>query len=148
MVSTHWWGTAIAVGDQASLSPDLDELFDANVPVVGPSQPLTVSLRGAMVHETLDTNKTNDLIIVTTVQLGDTPPVPRVHFAQNDVKPGWQGDFLDAIVVTVSALPVEWRRLTVRTQIYDLDHVSAASVTQFGNAIALVSGLPHWQRLS
>lgn len=85
---------------------------------------MTVSLRGVMFQPPpMDKDGKNDPIIVTTNQFGASAPMPRLHFMKNDVPLGWQGAFFDDTILAVSDLRPEWRKLTLRVQVYDLDRI-------------------------
>jgi hypothetical protein len=74
-------------------------------------------------------------MIVTTTQWGAEPPVQRLHFMQDNVEPGWQGDFFDDIVLSVNDLNTDRnKRLTLRIQVYDMDRFDVGLVTAVAGA--------------
>jgi hypothetical protein len=103
---------------------------------------MTIRVRGAMVLEDyeLTPRDRNDLMIVTTTQFGAEPPVQRLHFMQDNVEPGWQGDFFDDIVLAINGLKTETkRRLSLRIQVYDMDRYDAGLVTAVSGAAQSVA---------
>jgi hypothetical protein len=124
MALANWWGAPRHIGSHCRLSARLDKPFDYGVPVFEASQQMTVSLRGVMFQPPpMDRDGKNDPIIVTTNQFGASAPMSRLHFMKNDVPLGWQGAFFDDTILAVSDLRPEWRKLTLRVQVYDLDRI-------------------------
>ena len=105
-------------------------------------------------HETYEWRPKDkvDLMIVTTTQFGAEPPVQRLHFMQDNVEPGWQGDFFDDVVVAVNGLNTEDRkRLTLHIQVYDMDRFDASLITAVAGAsqsvaVAFPNSRPMWRR--
>jgi hypothetical protein len=96
--------------------------------VFSSADPLTVRLRGVMTTETreLFLKGQNDLIIVSKFQIGDEPPVERLHFMQDDVPLGWHDDFFDDIILSTRDFTGD--RLTLRLQVYDVDSLNRGLV--------------------
>jgi hypothetical protein len=118
-----WYGSDFGASGLASLT----ETF-GDGGVFGAAQPLTVRLRGAMIGEDLDWGPFggNDLLIVTKFQIGDEPPVERLLFMESDTEPGWHDDFFNDVVLSTGDFTGE--RLTLRLQVYDVDHVDRGFV--------------------
>ncbi len=139
MALIHWWGAPRHIGSQIRLSSRLDELLEPAEHVFEASQQMKVSLRGVMFQPPpLDKNGRNDAIIVTTNQFGTSAPMPRLHFMKDNVPMGWQGDFFDDTILAVSDLRPEWRKLTIRVQVYDLDQIPTELFKKVG-ALAATS---------
>ncbi|NYT01664.1 MAG: hypothetical protein GKC10_02760 [Methanosarcinales archaeon] len=85
------------------------------------ADPLTISLRGAMIREKKDLFSQNDLAIMTTFQFGKEPPVQKLHYMCKNVKCGWQGDFFNDIILSIRDFKDLDSGLALRTQIYDMD---------------------------
>jgi hypothetical protein len=92
--------------------------------VFSSAQPMTVRLRGVMTAESreLFLKGGNDLVVVSKFQIGDEPPVERLHFMDNDTELGWHDDFFDDIIFTTRDFTGE--RLTLRLQVYDVDSLN------------------------
>jgi len=117
----NWWACPLEL-DQASKLRGLDKYFsDDNMFMT--ADPLTISLRGAMIREKKDPfpGDQNDLAIMTTFQFGKEPPVQKLHYMCKNVKCGWQGDFFNDIVLSIRDFKDLGRGLALRTQIYDMD---------------------------
>ncbi|VVB68875.1 Uncharacterised protein [uncultured archaeon] len=88
--------------------------------------PITVTLRGAMIRENEDWMRPpflgkNDLFIMTTFQFAQDPPVQKLHMMEKDVDLGWQGDFFNRIVLAMRDFKDINEALVLQLQIYDLD---------------------------
>jgi len=114
-----WHGTSPDPGQLRSLTQKFSEkeLFRS-------AQPLTVRLRGVMVRQDYEwaLAGSNDLMIVTKFQLGNEPPVERLHFLERNVDLGWHDDFFNGIIFSTRDFGGE--RLTIRLQVYDIDNIS------------------------
>jgi hypothetical protein len=113
-----WYGSDFGA---SGLGPLTGTFADREV--FGEAQPMTVRLRGTMVREDLDWGPFggNDLMIVTKFQIGDEPPVERLLFMEKDTEPGWHDDFFNDVVLSTGDFTGE--RLTLRLQVYDVDHI-------------------------
>jgi hypothetical protein len=113
-----WRGTNPQLGSLKGLA----EAYSTADPFEN-AQPMTVRLRGVKVAEDYDgvLRGTNDLMIVTKFQLGDEPPVERLHFMEKDVGLGWHDDFFHSVVY--STPDYSGKRLTVQLRVYDVDTV-------------------------
>lgn len=137
MTQIHWWGASRHIGSQTRLSSRLDVPFAPDVPVFEASQKMTASLRGVMIHKPpMDRDGKNDLIIVTANQFGERTPLTRLHFMKDNVPLGWQGAFFDDTILAVRDLRPEWRKLTLRVRVYDLDRVPTALFKAVGSLAA------------
>jgi len=105
------------------------------------AQPLTVRLRGVMVREDYDGvfRGGNDLVIVTKFQVGDEPPVERLHYMRSDTSLGWHGDFFHAVVFSTRDFRGE--RLTLQLRAYDVDNVEDQLIQSVGRLAEQVAGL-------
>ncbi|MBK7919790.1 MAG: hypothetical protein IPJ94_26740 [Chloroflexi bacterium] len=133
MTQEKWWGAPEHITKNGvALTSRLDALFAKGCETIKNTQPLTVRIRGVMIREDLDRDwlrkDDNDLIIVTTSQFDTEPPVQRLHFMNNNVALGWQGDFFNDTVLAIKAFNEEKRRLTLRIQIYDVDKIETGFV--------------------
>lgn len=114
-----WVGTS---PDTGRLQP-LSETFSER-DIITNAQPMTVRLRGVMVSEDYDWAFAagNDLMIVTKFQIGDEPPVDRLHYMEKDTELGWHDDFFNDIIFSTQDFTGE--RLTLRLQVYDVDSIN------------------------
>lgn len=105
------------------------------------AQPMTVRLRGVEVAEDYDGvyRGDNDLMIVTKFQLGDEPPVDRLHFVEKDVGLGWHDDFFHSVVYTTP--DYSGKRLTLQLRVYDVDNVNEELVGSFKQLSDRAAGL-------
>lgn len=96
--------------------------------VFSSAQPMTVRLRGVMTTKEREMflRGGNDLVVVSKFQIGDEPPVERLHLMENDLESGWHDDFFDDIVFTTRDFTGE--RLTLRLQVYDVDSIDKSIV--------------------
>lgn len=114
-----WYGT----NPQSGLLKGLTE-EDSTVGPFENAQPMTVRLRGVKIAEDYDgvLRGDNDLMIVTKFQLGDEPPVERLHFMDKDVELGWHDDLFHSVVY--STPDYSGKRLTLQLRVYDVDNVN------------------------
>lgn len=114
-----WCGTNPQLGPLKGLSKE----YSTADPFEN-AQPMAVRLRGINVAEDHDgmLRGTNDLMIVTKLQLGDEPPVERLHFMKKDVGLGWHDDFFHSVVY--STPDYSGKRLTLQLRVYDVDKVN------------------------
>ena len=137
-----WWGGPLNLGDEQTLLR-LDQLFP-DAALFSEADPLTVRLRGVMVREDADWmfNNHNDLIINTTFQFGNEPPVQRLHFMKNDLPKGWVGDYFHDIIL--STRDFKDKILTLRIQVYDIDGIPRELVNGVrAAATSTVVAFPH-----
>lgn len=118
-----WCGTSPQIGRLRSLA----EEYSPEDPFEN-AQKMTVRLRGVMVREDKDGmfRGGNDLMVVTKFQIGNEPPVERLHFMQKNAKLGWHGDFFNDIVY--STQDFSGKRLTLQLRVYDVDNVNEALI--------------------
>lgn len=122
MSSVKWWGTPLNLGSTKALQ-QLNQPFPGES-TFAEAEPITVRIRGVMIREDKDAlfAKDNDIIINTTFQFGNEPPVQRLHFMKNNVPLAWVGDFFHDVIL--STRDFKDKILTLRIQVYDLDGVS------------------------
>lgn len=114
-----WYGTNPQLGALTGLATDY-----SSAEPFRKAQPMTVRLRGINIGENYDgmLRGTNDLMVVTKFQLGDEPPVERLHFMEQDVGLGWHDDFFHSVVY--STQDYSGKRLTLQLRVYDVDNVN------------------------
>ncbi len=119
MTELKWWATPVNIGESALLGR-LDQYFVGEVGFKR-AEPITVRFRGLFVQEDEDwlSFNHNDLVVATTFQFADEPPVQRLHFLAQEVPLGWQEDFFSDVVLSVREC--KSRVLTIRIQVYDVD---------------------------
>ena len=107
--------------NKSDMSTIVEEPEDATRFYDGDS--ITVKLRGAMIRENKDALffGDNDLMILSTYQFGKEPAVQKMHFMQDDVPLGWQGEFFNDIILALQDFKDTNKRLALRVQVYDLD---------------------------
>lgn len=123
MTIAKWWGVPTRIDGLAALSSRLDYLFPETSTFEN-TQPLTVRVRGVEIVKDYDwllPGDKNDIMIVTTSQIGSEPPVQRLHFMRENVEMGWQGDFFNDVVLAIRDFKIENKRLKLRIQVYDMD---------------------------
>ena len=130
MSTARWWIAPTKIEESVSLSLRLDRLLPDSSQIQN-AEPITIRVRGVMVHEEYDRRPwkdENDLMVVSTSQFGVEPPVQRLHFMKHDVPLGWQGDFFHDVVLAHRDFNTEKRSLTLRIQVYDMDGVEEGLV--------------------
>ncbi len=127
MAKFRKWGASRKIGLKTKLTR-MDELFPEES-LFEEADPITVRVRGVLILENEDkdewfSKKKNDVLIATTYQFGDEPPVQRLHFMEDNVELDWQGPFFNDIVFSKRDFnPEEDHTLTLRIQVYDIDKI-------------------------
>lgn len=131
-----WYGT----NPHPERLESLSEEFSSAEPFSN-AQPITVRLRGVMVREDYDWlfRGGNDLMIVTKFQIGDEPPVERLHFMQKDTDLGWHDDFFNDVVFSTRDFTGD--RLTLQLRVYDVDSVDEELIGSVQKLAEQVAGL-------
>ena len=145
MSDVRWMCAPSRIGESVVLSDRLDQVFKDSS-VFENAQPLTVRVRGVMILEKYDWLPwdKNDVAIVTTSQFGNEPPVQRLHFLQQNVEKGWQGDFFNDVVLTIRDFNVEKNMLILRIQVYDMDGIDPGLIEAVSNVSKSVAvTFPH-----
>lgn len=138
MIAAKWWCAPIDIGDGLEMTHRLDKQFP-NMANFANAESLTVRLRGIMVHQSYDrtgwqAGQNNDLMVLTSSQFGNEPPIQRLHFMQDNVPVGWQTDFFNDVVLAIQGVDDRKRQLTLRVQVYDLDRYDAELLGQIKQA--------------
>ncbi len=139
MTNRRWWGAPLKIGGSTPLMR-LDEQFAPDDAQLSVAEPLTVRVRGFMIHDDEDWafRGDNDIIVVSTFQFGAEPPVQRLHYLEQELSMGWHGSLFHDVVLSIRDL--KDAILTLRVQIYDLDGVSqalAGQITAIADSVAV-----------
>lgn len=131
---SKWWVASSKIPATVQLSRRLDQLLPTTKTFEN-AQSLSIRIRGAMLAEAYDRwgGKKNDVMIVSTFQFGSEPPVQRLHFLQDNVKLGWQGDFFNDVILALRDFNVTNNVLKLRIQVYDMDGVDETLIQAIGN---------------
>ncbi len=137
MTALKWWAAPVNIGDVSDLRR-LDQYFVGEVGF-RPAEPMTVRFRGVDIREDEDwlSFNRNDLVIVSTFQFADEPPVQRLHFMRQNVPLGWHDDFFNDVVLSVRE--IKSRILTIRIQVYDVDIMDRGLIDDVQEAAQHVS---------
>ena len=119
MTALKWWATPLAVGEATALRR-MDQYFVGEAGFQD-AEPLTARFRGVFIKDDEDwfSFNRNDVVIATTFQFVDEPPVQRLHFMKREVDLGWHDDFFNDVILSVRE--IKSRMLTLRLQVYDVD---------------------------
>jgi hypothetical protein len=93
------------------------------------AEPITVRLRGVEIREDEDLDflfipNKNDVIIVSSFQFDSQPPVQRLHYMKKGVDLGRVVPIFKDVVFSLDGLAKEYKMLTLRIQVYDVDGMS------------------------